>query len=327
MTILVTGATGSVGRHVIGELLRAGEDVRALTRRPESAGLPAGVRVLAGDLERTETVREALAGVEKLFLFPVPEAAQEVVDLAVEAGVRRIVVLSSAAVTAGWDTDFHLPVERAVEASGVEWTHVRPGEFAVNSLHMWGPSVRARRTVVDPYPDSAGTPVHEWDIADVVAAALVEDRHTGIAYTLSGPQEVTNREKVAAIAEAIGAEIRIETVTAAEARAFYHAQGGWAAANADFLFGYEDYSGAELGPGAEWEPGAASGPGAGSDSVAGSGPGGSGESGDEGDEGDKAQEEQAEPGATPGAVTADTVTGRPARPYTAWARDHAADFR
>lgn len=299
MTILVTGATGNVGRHVVGELLKAGEDVRALTRRPDSAGLPTGVQVLAGDLARPGTIRDSLAGVEKMFLFPVLEAAQEVVDLAVEAGVRRIVLLSSASVTAGWDTEYHLPVERIVEASGVEWTHVRPGEFAVNSLHMWGPSVRARRTVVDPYPDRVGIPVHEWDIADLVTAALVEDRHTGTAYTLSGPQEVTNREQVAAISEAIGEEVRIETVTAAEARAFYHAQGGWAAANADFLFGYEDYSGVESVPD---EPG------------------------------DAAQEGQAEIDTAPGAVaaeavTADAVTGRPPRTYATWARDHADGFR
>ncbi|MCX4513666.1 hypothetical protein OHA27_25755 [Streptomyces sp. NBC_01619] len=124
-----------------------------------------------------------------------------------------------------------------------------------------------------------------------MAAALVEDRHVGTAYTLSGPQEVTHREQVAAIAEAIGEEVRIETATAAEARAFYHEQGGWAAANADFLFGYEDYSGVESVPS---EPGDA---------------------------------EQAEPETAPGTLTADAVTGRPARSYTIWAHDHADDFR
>ncbi|MFD7229142.1 SDR family oxidoreductase [Streptomyces sp. NPDC059881] len=297
MTILVTGATGNVGRHVVGELLKAGEDVRALTRRPDSAGLPAGARVVAGDLARPGTLLDALAGARKMFLFPVLEAAEEVIDLAVKAGVRRIVLLSSASVTAGWDTEYHLPVERAVEASGVEWTHVRPGEFAVNSLHMWGPSVRARRAVVEPYPDRVGIPIHEWDIADVVAAALVEDRHVGTAYTLSGPQEVTHREQVAAIAEAIGEEVRIEAATAAEARAFYHEQGGWAAANADFLFGYEDYSGVESVPGEPGEPG------------------------------DAEQAAQAEPETAPGTLTADAVTGRPARSYTTWAHDHADDFR
>lgn len=288
--ILVTGATGHVGRHVVAELLKAGESVRALTRRPDIAGLPAGAQVVPGDLERPETLSDALAGVEKMFLFPVQETAEETVALAVGAGVRRIVVLSSAAVTAGWDTEYHLPVERAVEASGLEWTHVRPGEFAVNSLYMWGPSIRADRTVVEPHPDRAVTPVHEWDIAEVAAAALVEDRHVNTAYTLSGPQTLTTREQVAAIAEAIGEEIRLDHTTVDRARAFYHAQGGWAAENADFLLGYEDYSGVESVP-------------------------------------DEPAEEEAEPQEAPGAVTADAVTGRPPRPYGTWARDHAADFR
>ncbi|MER5415606.1 SDR family oxidoreductase [Streptomyces virginiae] len=291
MTILVTGATGNVGRQVVRRLVEAGEDVRALTRSPETAGLPAGARVVAGDLARPETLPGALAGVEKMFLFPVLETAEKVVELAVAAGVRRIVLLSSATVTAGYDTEYHLPVERAVEASGVEWTHVRPGEFAVNSLHMWGPSIRATRSVVDPYPDRGSTPIHEWDIADVAAAALVEARHVNTAYTLAGPQTLTQREQVAAIAAAIGEDIRIEELGVAEARAFYHRQGGWAAANADFLLGYEDYSGVESAPA---EP---------------------------------ADLAEAEPEQAPGTVTADAVTGRPARPYTEWARDHAADFR
>ncbi|MEU6703788.1 SDR family oxidoreductase [Streptomyces wuyuanensis] len=302
MTILVTGATGNVGRHVVAELLKAGESVRALTRRPDTAGLPAGAQVVPGDLERPGTLPDALAGAEKMFLFPVLEAAEEVVDLAVRAGVRRIVLLSSAAVTAGWDTEYHLPVERAVEASGLEWTHVRPGEFAVNSLYMWGPSIRADRTVVEPFPDRAATPVHEWDIAEVVAAALVEDGHVGTALTLSGPQTLTAREQVAAIAEALGEEIRLDHTTVDRARAFYRAQGGWAAENADFLLGYEDYSGAESVPD-EDDPGAGSVP----DEFSG--------------------EEQTEPQDAPGTVTADAVTGRPPRTYATWARDHAADFR
>ncbi|NXY99294.1 NAD(P)H-binding protein [Streptomyces sp. BR123] len=293
MTILVTGATGHVGRRVVGQLMEAGESVRALTRRPDGSGLPAGVQVVAGDLAQPRTLPDVLAGVEKMFLFPVPETAREVVDLAVKAGVRRVVVLSSATVTTGWDTEYHLPVERAVEASGLEWTHVRPGEFAVNSLHMWGPSIRARRTVVEPYPALIGTPIHEWDIADVAAASLVEDRHVNTVYTLAGPQTLSRREQVAAIAEALGEEIRLEEVTVAEARAFYHRQGGWAAANADFLLGYEDYSGVESVPD---EP---------------------------------AVREGAEPPEAPGTgtVTADAVTGRPPRPYGEWARDHTADFR
>ncbi|MEU4128974.1 SDR family oxidoreductase [Streptomyces wuyuanensis] len=302
MTILVTGATGNVGRHVVTELLKAGESVRALTRRPDTAGLPAGTQVVPGDLERPGTLPDALAGAERMFLFPVPETAEEVVDLAVRAGVRRIVLLSSAAVTAGWDTEYHLPVERAVENSGLEWTHVRPGEFAVNSLYMWGPSIRADRTVVEPFPDRAGTPVHEWDIAEVAVTALVEDGHVGTAHTLSGPQTLTAREQVAAIAEALGEEVRLDRTTVDRARAFYREQGGWAAANADFLLGYEDYSGVA--------------------SVADGGHCGAESVPDE-----PSGEEQTGPHDAPAPVTAEAVTGRPPRPYATWARDHAADFR
>ncbi len=67
-----------------------------------------------------------------MFLLAIPHTAREVVALARDAGVRRIVVLSAGAVTFGMDTAFHLPVERAVEESGLEWTHIRPGEFAYN---------------------------------------------------------------------------------------------------------------------------------------------------------------------------------------------------
>ncbi|WP_223167571.1 SDR family oxidoreductase [Nonomuraea sp. SYSU D8015] len=127
MTILATGATGVVGRGVVGrgvvgrgvvaELLKAGRTVRALTRRPATAGLPGEVEVYEGDLDRPESVRAALAGVERLYLFPVAHTAAEVVALAVESGVRRIVDLSGAGAEDELFEDGYRVVERAVEAS------------------------------------------------------------------------------------------------------------------------------------------------------------------------------------------------------------------
>ncbi|WP_329252950.1 NAD(P)H-binding protein [Actinoallomurus sp. NBC_01490] len=287
MTILVTGATGNVGRIVVEQLVEAGERVRVITRRPETAGFPAGVEAGYGDLADPATLAGPLTDVERLYLFPHPETAGEVVDRAKRAGVRRIVVLSSGAVTAGLDTDFHLPVERAVEDSGLEWTHVRAGEFMLNRLWLWGESIRAEDVVRDPYPDQGGIPVHERDIADVAVRALLHDGHAGAAYTLLGPEWITRREQVAAIAAAVGRDVRFERVGREEAREIYRKMGGFAAANADFLLGFRDYGGREIEP------------------------------------------EAAPPSGASGwssMPTAEAVTGRPARTFAQWARDHAADL-
>ncbi len=287
MRILLTGATGNVGRIVAERLVRAGADVRAVTRYPRRARLDGPVETVQGDLHDPPSLRSALEGVERMYLFPVAATAKEVVALAKEAGVRRVVVLSSGAVTGGFDTDFHLPVERAVEESGLEWTHVRPGEFMLNRLWIWGPSIRAGRVVRDFGPDLAWCPVHEADIADVAAAALLEDGHAGAAYDLNGPETISRRDQVKAIAEAIGEDIRFEAVTPAEARELYLAQGGFAADNADFLTGFTDYSGQEADPAAMDDF-----------DITAYGP----------------------------LPTAEAVTGRPARTFAEWAHDHAADF-
>jgi len=288
MTTVVTGATGHVGRLVVERLARAGERVRAVTRNPDTARLPAGVEVVQADLLQPHTLATAFAGAERLYLFPEPRTAREVVAAARAAGIRRIVVLSSGAVTTGYDTTFHVPVEQAVAESGLAWTYVRPGEFAVNSLRLWGPSIRTDRTVLDPHPDQAGFPLHEADVADVAVAALLNDGHAGAAYTFVGPQRVSRRDQVRAIADAIGHAITIREVTAEQALAHYRAQGGWAAANAEFLLGLRTYDGAA--------------PSAAGPSTA------------------------APPAPTPSLPTAAQVTGKPARTFAEWARDHVDDF-
>ncbi|MGI5184329.1 SDR family oxidoreductase [Dactylosporangium sp. CA-152071] len=290
MTILVTGATGNVGRLVVRRLAAQGARVRALTRSPGTARFPDGVEVLGGDLDDPASLTGALRGVSRMYLFPVARTARDVVELAARAGVERIVTLSSGAVTGGYDTDFHLPVERAVEGSGLRWTHVRPGEFMLNKLWLWGPSIRAEGVVREPFPDAAWCPVHEADIADVAAVALLEDGHHGRAYDVNGPAVITRREQVDAIAAATGRPVRLEVVTAGRARELYRAQGGFAAANADFLLGFEDYSGNV--PSADVEA-----------TVEATAP---------------------VPVELP---TATPVTGRAARTFAEWARDHAADLR
>jgi uncharacterized protein YbjT (DUF2867 family) len=273
---------------VVTQLAAAGEPVRAITRHPEAMrAFPPGVEVFQADLLKPDTLTPALRGARRLFLFPVPETACHVVDLAHEAGVGRIVVLSSGAVTYGYDTSFHPPVERAVEESGLEWTHVRPGEFAANKLRLWGPSIRAERAVLDPYPEQAGSPIHEADIAAVAIVALLRDGHAGKAYTMTGPARLTHRDQVRAIEAAIGEEITIRQVTPEQAREHYRRQGGWAAANADFLLGFQTYSGTSSEHENDTPP--------------------------------------AQTVVLP--QTVEQITGMPARTFQEWARDHAQDFR
>lgn len=221
MTILVTGATGNVGRHVVDAVLLAGEPVRALTRSPATAGLPVGVDVVQGDLARPDTLSAALRGVERLFLFPLAYLrpvrsyadvtdTTGVVRAAQRAGVRRIVVFSS--------DDGFTELEQTVEASGLEWTHVRPGEFMLNRVDMWGHSIRSEDVVRSAHPDARGVPIHEADIAAVAAVALLTDDHIGAALTLTGPQSLTLREQVDAIAAGLGRDLRFEELTPEQAR-------------------------------------------------------------------------------------------------------------
>jgi uncharacterized protein YbjT (DUF2867 family) len=239
MKVLVTGATGHVGRHVVTRLVAAGHEVRALTRQ-SAAVFPPGVEVVHGDLLSPDSI--PFDGVSRMYLFPEPRTAREVVTRAVAAGVSRIVTLSSGAVTGGFDTDFQLPVEQAVEASGAEWTHVRPGDFASNTLRLWGPMVRSARVVRYAQPEAPSLAIHDDDIAAVAVTALLSDGHAGRWYDLTGPALLTRREQVAAIGEALGEPVRFEEVSAEEAREILRAQGGWGAQNADFLLGFAEYS-------------------------------------------------------------------------------------
>lgn len=229
MRVLVTGATGNVGRLVVDELLGTGVEIRALTNNPGNANLPGGVEIAEGFIGKPETVRDALVGVERLYLAPHPKSAQAVVDLAVQAGVRRIVDLSSSGADdeaqgdpASW---WFYAVERAVEsAPGVEWTHLRPGEFMLNALG-WADSIRAEGVVRAAYGAASYAPLDLVDIAAVAAKTLLEDGHHGQKYAMTGPESLSKIEKVRIIGEVLGREIRFVEISHAEARAQMLAQG------------------------------------------------------------------------------------------------------
>lgn len=201
MRILVTGATGNVGRLVVDHLLDAGAtQVRALTNHPARAALPAAVEVVEGYLGRPETVAAALDGVDRMYLAPLLKTVRQVVELARDAGVERIVDL------AGPRGSWWHPIEEAVEESGLDWTHLDAGEFMTNSL-SWADQIRTSGEVRDAYPDAADAPIDLGDIAAVAAAALLEDGHVGTAYELTGPETLSRAEMVRLIGVALGRDI------------------------------------------------------------------------------------------------------------------------
>ena len=220
--VLVTGATGATGRHVVDGLLERGAAVRALTRRPDQARLPAEVEVLGGDLTDAESVARAAQGSDTAFLlWPGfdPAGAAEAVE-ALTGQARRVVYLSSMNVrddTAPEDNGVWGTVEALVERSGAEWTHLRAGGFAKNTLG-WADQIRAGDVVRIPYPQAGRSLIHERDIADVAVRALTEDGHAGGKYVITGPQTLSQAEQVRQIGSAIGRELRVEAQTPEQAR-------------------------------------------------------------------------------------------------------------
>jgi uncharacterized protein YbjT (DUF2867 family) len=219
MLVFVTGATGTVGRLVLPHLIDAGADVRALTRNPETAELPTEVESIRGDLEQPDLLAGAFKDVDVLFLMAAGERIEQTVEIAKANGVGRIVTLSSA--SAGFEDNpggnFHRDFELAVEASGLPWTHIRPGMFATNLLD-WAEPIKTTRSVRAPYDAAHQAPVHEKDVAAVTASALLESAHSGAIYTLSGPHSLTKSEQIATIASALNEPVRFEEITAEEWR-------------------------------------------------------------------------------------------------------------
>ncbi|MFI6587244.1 NAD(P)H-binding protein [Embleya sp. NPDC050493] len=229
--ILVTGATGNVGRQVVGQLRAAGVPVRALARRPEAAGLPPEVEVAAGDLAEPDTLAAALTGVEAVFLvwpFLTTEGAPGVLD-AVTAHTDRVVYLSSSRVRDDVDrqadpiSGLHAGMEGVIAKSTAAWTFLRAETIASNALG-WAGQIRDSGVVRG--PDLAAKPVvHERDVAASAVRVLTEDGHAGATYVLTGPEVVGRADQVRLIGAAIGRTLRFEPVPVAAARARMLADG------------------------------------------------------------------------------------------------------
>ncbi len=229
MKILVTGATGQVGRQVVDHLVQAGQQVRALSRDPAKArakaNLPAEVEVVRGNLADPRSLTPALEGVNGLHLInfdsgdgyngAILQTGQDIVALAEKAGVSRVTVLQGGPKGA---------LEAAVEESGLEWTLITPVEFMSGAL-AWAESIRAEGVVREPYGDRLSAVVHAADIGAVTAEVLAKGGHAGKTHIVTGPEALTTRQRVATISETIGRDIEFVELTEDEARELWRASG------------------------------------------------------------------------------------------------------
>ncbi|NML55440.1 NAD(P)H-binding protein [Streptomyces sp. R302] len=223
--IVVTGATGNIGRPLVAALAEAGEDVVAVSRNAQPAGLPDGVRVVQASLGDFASMKPVLEGADAFFILLAGEQngpgapAVELLDIAKGAGVKRVVLVSSQLAGTRSDTPSHNRLrefEAAVRESGLEYTILQPGGFASNAF-AWAESVRTGRQVFHPFGDIALPVVDPADIADVAAVALRQDGHNGRTYVLTGPEAVGPRRQVAMLSEVLGEEVTYVELTREQA--------------------------------------------------------------------------------------------------------------
>ncbi|MBD3003778.1 MULTISPECIES: SDR family oxidoreductase [unclassified Streptomyces] len=222
--IVVTGATGNIGRPLTQALVEAGQQVTAVSRH--TAAVPNGGRHVVADLARPASLKSALTGAKALFLLlsgdlhATGASPADIIGEAAASGVRRVVLLSTLGVVTrpfGTTRIAMRALEDMLRESGLEWAILRPGGFASNAL-WWAESVRAQRVVAAPFGDVGVPIIDPADIAAVAAACLLEDRHTGGVYELTGPEVITPRQQTEAIAAALGSPVRFHELTRDEAK-------------------------------------------------------------------------------------------------------------
>jgi uncharacterized protein YbjT (DUF2867 family) len=234
-TILVTGATGNVGRFLVEKLAAANIQARALVRSREKAQNieKLGLEAIIGDLDKPETLRPALEGIEKVFLLSAPDARQaelqgNLVREARRAGASHIVKLS--AIGVGGELDalalgrLHRETEEEIERSGIGYTHLRPNGFMQNTF-MFAATIKSQGAFYAPLGDAKVSYVDARDVASVAFSTLTEDGHEGKAYEITGPEALSYRDVARELSSVLGREVRYVDVSPEAARSAMTAMG------------------------------------------------------------------------------------------------------
>jgi uncharacterized protein YbjT (DUF2867 family) len=238
--ILVTGATGNVGRELVRQLVDRGVEVKAATRRPGevAAALAIDVEVVELDYDVTETWDAAVQWADRVVLVPPPfdpqsdERLVPFLDWAVQSGSRHLVFLSAM----GADVREQMTlrrVEQRIERTGVAWTFLRPNIYMQNFARRFiAGQIREEGEFRLSAGDAAVSFVDSRDVAEVAAIVLQDDAHFGQAYTLTGPEALGHDDAARIIADVADRPVRYRAVDEAEMRESV-LEAGWAPDQAD----------------------------------------------------------------------------------------------
>jgi uncharacterized protein YbjT (DUF2867 family) len=214
--IAITGATGTVGSALVDRLASEGVAVRAVVRDPEKRAQKPNVTWVAGDLSDPSGLDVALHGATRLFLLsPFDARAVEmqlgVLEAARRVGVRHVVKLSAlGAGTTGpaFLTDHHR-IEKAIEESGLAFTHLRPNGFFQNLAAFYGQAIAEHGEFAESlHPEMPVSMIDVRDVAAVAAKVLTSEGHEGKTYELTGPEAITRDQMASTLGQLLGKRVR-----------------------------------------------------------------------------------------------------------------------
>jgi len=220
--ILVTGASGTVGKAVLNEVARSGAKHKAMYRSPDEAAKAAkGTPTVVADFAKKETLASALRDVESVYLVcsPIPDLVQletNVIEASTAAGVKHI-VLNSALGAGDYAKSFpswHRKVEDKLRSTGISFTILRPNSFHQNVATYFAPSIRAQGVFYSSMGRARVSFLDVRDIALVAAKALAAGRHSGKTYELNGPEALTYTEIAEKISRHAGRAVQYMDISA-----------------------------------------------------------------------------------------------------------------
>jgi uncharacterized protein YbjT (DUF2867 family) len=216
IVILITGASGNVGKTVLQAVAKTGARHRAMYRSAaEAAKAPARTETVVADFAKPETLGAALQNVHNVYLVcsPIPELVQlesNVIDACVAAGVKHV-VLNSALGAGDYDKSFpswHRKVEDKLKGTRLSWTILRPNSFHQNVVAFFAPTIRTQGAFYSSMRDTKNSFLDVQDIAAVAAKSLAAGEHAGKIYELNGPEAINYTELAKKVAKVAGREVR-----------------------------------------------------------------------------------------------------------------------